>query len=210
MKITFFITGCICTYLIAGINPAIILSNLIHKQDIREYGSKNPGFTNYKRVFGGADAWVVFVLDLLKTIVPVLIFSLIIGAKYDMRQFSAQLFGLCAMIGHSYPIWYKFKGGKAFTTSMATIYIVDWRAGLIVTAVFLTLLFTVKFMSLSSISAGITAPIALSILGVDYLPTIFLSIVAALLLIWRHKANIVRLVHKEEKKFYLFKRNTKE
>ena len=218
-QIIILVIGCVCAYLIAGVNPAIIFSKLLHKQDIRECGSGNPGFTNYKRTFGGIDAWMVFILDLAKTIVPVLVFSLVLkhmSGEVIIKQFSAQLIGLCAMIGHAYPVWYKFKGGKAFTTSMAVIYIVDWRVALVSTVIFLTLLLTIKFMSLASISTAIASPIGLTVVGIIngfstlYIVTIILSALAGALLIFRHKSNIARLLAGKESRFYLFKRKKKK
>ncbi|MDY3845434.1 MAG: glycerol-3-phosphate acyltransferase [Eubacteriales bacterium] len=194
----------LCSYLIAGINPAIMLSHAIHKTDVRLYGSKNPGFTNYKRTFGGFDSWLVLILDITKTVVPVLAFSLIFREFLDERQLGAAIAGLFAMIGHAYPVWYKFKGGKAFVAGAVTIWFTDYRVAAIASGVFLFLLFTVKLMSLSSMTAGIVCPIFLAVFGVDNKVTIVLSILSVALLIWRHHTNIVRLVHGEEKKFYLF------
>lgn len=198
------VTAAICSYLMAGINPAIILSHAIHKTDVRLYGSKNPGFTNYKRTFGGFDSWLVLILDMTKTVVPVLAFSLIFGSVLDERQLGAAIAGLFAMIGHAYPIWYKFKGGKAFVAGAVTIWFTDYRVAAIASAVFLLLLFTVKLMSLSSMTAGIMCPILLFVFGVDNKATIVLSILSVALLVWRHHSNIVRLVRGQEKKFYLF------
>ena len=138
-------------YLISGLNPAIILSKLIYHDDIRLKGSKNPGFTNFKRVYGNRCAWYVFVLDILKSVLPCIIFAWLFEHSYGHWQLGAAYTGLFSMIGHIFPVWYGFKGGKGFLVEVGAVYVIDWRAGLIATAVFLILLFTLKYMSLSSI-----------------------------------------------------------
>ncbi len=187
-------------YLLGGINGAILMSELVHHEDIRERGSGNPGFTNYKRVYGGASAWVVFIFDIFKTIVPVLLFGLLFQTLYGEWQLGCALSGLAAMFGHAFPVWYKFKGGKAFVACITTVYFVDWRAGLMLTAVFALLLLTVKYMSLASISVALLYPIAVALLGAE-LPVILLAIASGVLVIARHHANIGRLFRGQESKF---------
>ena len=143
-------------------------------------------------------------IDILKTLVPVLIFSIIGGKYFDEKQLFATLTGVCCMIGHAYPLWYRFKGGKTFMAMATAIWFIDWRMGLIFLAVFILLLFTVKFMSLSSMTAAASCPVALLILGTDNKFVVPLAFFAAALLIFRHKANIVRLIKGEESKFSLF------
>lgn len=191
-------------YLCGGINAAIILSHAVYHKDIREFGSKNPGFTNFKRVFGGRCAWFVFVLDLLKTIVPVLCSALLFRHFFGMWQFGAAYAGFFAMLGHAFPVYYGFKGGKAFTAGAAAVWFVDWRMGLIAAAVFLGLLFTVHIMSLASISAAAVCPISLFFLSPSSGGTLLFCFLSATLLIVRHHANIARLIHGKESKIYLF------
>ncbi len=196
----------VCSYLLGGLNTAILLSHAIYHEDVRTKGSGNPGFTNFKRAYGMKYAWMVFVGDLLKTILPVLVFSLLFGHFLGQRQLGAAMAGFFAMLGHSYPIWYRFKGGKSFTCMAAYIWFVDWRAGLLFAALFLLLLFTVKIMSLSSMSASVLFPIALALFGVENPLTLVFVTAGSLLLIWRHRANLVRLWNKQEPKFSFFKK----
>ncbi len=197
--------SCICGYLFGGINGAIILSTTIHKMDIREHGSKNPGFTNYKRVFGNEfSTWCVMLIDILKTLIPVLVFSIIFDNLFDAKQLGAAITGLACMVGHAYPAWYKFNGGKTFMSMATAIWFIDVKMAFIFLAVFVLMLFTIKFMSLSSMTAAASCPFSLLLLKCEQTTVIVLMAIAACLLIWRHKANIVRLIYRQESKFSLF------
>ncbi|MBQ7376976.1 MAG: glycerol-3-phosphate 1-O-acyltransferase PlsY [Clostridia bacterium] len=202
-KILLAIAIAVGSYLIGGLNGAIIFSKLLYKKDIREFGSGNPGFTNFKRVFG-ATGWLVLIFDMLKAVAPVLGAALLATHFGYAFQLGAVFGGFFTMVGHSYPVWYKFKGGKSMTTCIITYFFVDWRMALICMGVFLILLLTVKIMSISSIIFALLGPCVLPFFGLGSLWTEWILILAALLLVFRHRQNIVRLTHGEEKKFYLF------
>ncbi len=201
MVLLFLLAG-VSAYLISGLNPAIILSKLIYHDDIRLKGSKNPGFTNFKRVYGSHCAWYVFVLDILKSVLPCIIFAWLFEHFYGHWQLGAAYTGLFSMIGHIFPVWYGFKGGKGFLVEVGAVYVIDWRAGLIATAVFLILLFTLKYMSLSSICFALVSPIAYAILGPDHWLALVFLVICSILLIARHHANIGRLMKGTESKFH--------
>lgn len=204
MMVLILCVSAVVSYLLGGLNGAIILSNLVYKQDIRDYGSKNPGFTNFKRTYGnGIVTWLVMVFDILKTVIPVLLTALVMRQMFDMWQFGAQFSGLCCMIGHCFPVWYKFKGGKAFLTGFATIWFVDWRMALMAMALFLIVLFTLKYMSVASCTAAAFCPIALAFLGPSSIWVELMAIAAALLVILRHYPNFVKLANGTESKFSL-------
>ncbi|MBR4004401.1 MAG: glycerol-3-phosphate acyltransferase, partial [Treponema sp.] len=158
----------IAAYLIGGVNAAIVISKLKYKQDIRTLGSGNPGFTNFKRVYG-LNGWAIFVMlsDIIKAVIPVSIAMIIFGKLYGMGQFGAGFTGLFAMLGHCFPIWYGFKGGKAFMTGFGTIWFVDWRMALIAMAVFLILLGLIRYMSVASCISSVTCPVVLALLGAE-------------------------------------------
>ena len=202
------------SYIIGSINPAIIMSKIIYNEDIRELGSGNPGFTNFKRVYGNKfTTWLVLILDWLKTLVPVMVTGIIFYINFDLYQYGCQFSGLFVMLGHCFPIFYKFKGGKAFIAGAATLFFVDYRAGLIMICIFMLILFTVRFMSLASTISAFISPIVIALfnipnfmnsktLAITVLTTL-LSLCAATLIILRHIPNFIKLYKGEESKFYL-------
>ena len=194
-------------YLLGGINGAIILSRLVYKEDIRQLGSKNPGFTNFKRLHGFAPAtFGVMAIDICKTILPVLSARLVMGHFYNAAQLGAAAALLGCMLGHAFPVWYDFKGGKAVMTFLAGVWFVDWRAGLICFAIFVIILFTIRFMSVASMSFAVLFPIVLFILGCHNPVTLVIMAVAGILVVARHHQNISRLKAGTESKFYLKKK----
>lgn len=195
----------VVSYLLGGVNGAIIMSRLVYHEDIRKSGSNNPGFTNFKRVYGlNAAAWSVMLIDILKTALPVFLSAVFMSMMYDdMWQFGAQFAGLFCMLGHCFPVWYGFKGGKAFIAGFATIWFVDWRMTLIAMAIFFAVLFIGKYMSVASCTAALSCPISLFYLGYSNVWVEVLAIAAAALVIIRHYPNFVKLVHGTESKFTL-------
>ena len=194
----------VVSYVLGGVNGAIIMSKLVYHEDIRESGSNNPGFTNFKRVDGlNAAAWSVLLIDILKTALPVFLSAVYMSFEYDMWQFGAQFSGLFCMFGHCFPVWYGFKGGKAFIAGFATIWFVDWRMTLIAMAIFFLLLFTLKYMSVASCTAAFSCPISLFYLGYSNAWVEVLAVAAATLVIVRHYPNFVKLIHGTESKFSL-------
>lgn len=192
------------SYLLGGINGAMILSRVVYHDDIRKYGSNNPGFTNFKRVYGNnAVTWSVMLIDILKTALPVAVTAIVTGSLYNSWQLGAQFSGLFCMIGHCFPVWYGFKGGKAFITGFTTIWFVDWRMTLIAMAIFFAVLFAFKFMSVASCTAAAVCPVALACLGFDNIWVELMAIAAAALVIARHYPNFVKLMNGTESKFSL-------
>ena len=197
----------ILAYLLGGVNGSIILSRLVYKEDIRELGSKNPGFTNFKRLHGFAPAtFGVLAIDICKTILPVLAANLVMGHYYSAAQLGSAAALLGCMLGHAFPVWYGFKGGKAVLTFLAGVWFVDWRSGLICFAIFVIILFTVRFMSVASMSFAVLFPIVLFILGCRNPVTLVIMAVAGILVVARHHQNISRLKAGTESKFYLKKK----
>lgn len=187
-------------YFAGGINAAIILSSLVYKKDIRRLGSGNPGFTNFVRVFGLSIVSVsVMLADILKTVLPVWLLSSLC-VKAMSAQTACAFVGLCCMLGHSFPIWYDFKGGKAFIAWASAVWFIDSRAAAISITVFLVMLFCIKYMSLASMTAVCVFPIVLVCFGGN-IPAVILSVLSSVLLIWRHKSNIKRLINRTEPRF---------
>lgn len=200
MKALVYIISAVFAYFVSGLNPAIIMSKAIYKKDIRTCGSGNPGFTNFKRVFGNKYAWFVFVLDILKGAVISVVAGLLFRAYVGSWALGVAYAGLFAMLGHAFPIYYGFKGGKGFLVCLSTVWFIDWRAGAIATAVLVIMLPLTKYMSLSTMSALVAGAVAVAAFGGGLAVSIMYA-VCVLFVIVRHKQNIVRLVQGTESKF---------
>ena len=202
MKIFLFIAAALCGYVVAGMNPAIALSKAIYKKDIRECGSGNPGFTNFKRTFGNKWAWWVLLLDLSKAAVSVGLFAWLLSRRGVDFQLAAAYTGIFCMLGHAFPFQYKFKGGKGFLVCLSTMYVIDWRVGLIATGIMIVLLLVTKYMSLSTTLAILLCPILLIPFGAS-VPVILMALACSVFMAVRHKENFKRLVQGKESKFTL-------
>lgn len=205
--IILFFAAALVSYLVSGLNPAIILSRAIYHKDIRTCGSGNPGFTNFKRSFGGRYAWFVFLLDIAKGAVLFLAFGLLFRHIRGEWATGVAVSAVFAMLGHAFPVWYGFRGGKGFLVCLTASWFLDWRAGLVGTAVMTVLLLTVRLMSLATmcgmaLSAGVLW-LLFALADFGWLPAALFSL-CVLFMILRHHENIVRLCHGTEKKFYIF------
>ena len=183
----------ISAYLLGSLNFAIVISKWFLKNDIRQYGSKNAGATNSLRVMGAKFALLVLFGDMLKGFVAVSI------GEYFFGQTGALLAGLFVILGHVFPLYFNFKGGKGVATAAAVILAFDFRMFLILVVVFFIVLIITKFVSLSSIIASTALPICMVIF---YKGSFFLSVglLINLFIIYLHRANIVRIINHEESK----------
>lgn len=204
MKIFLYILAAICGYIIAGMNPAITISKAIYHKDIRECGSGNPGFTNFKRTFGNKWAWWVLVLDLSKAAVVVGLFAWLLSGQGVDFQLGAAYTGMFCMLGHAFPFQFQFKGGKGFLVCLSTMFVIDWRVGLIATGIMVVLLLATKYMSLSTTLAMLICPILLIPFGAS-IPVILMATFCAVFMAVRHKENFIRLKNGKESKFNIFK-----
>ncbi len=202
MKVFLYMLAAVCGYVVAGMNPAIAMSKAIYHKDIRKCGSGNPGFTNFKRTFGNKWAWWVLVLDLSKAAVVVGLFAWLLSRQGVDFQFGAVYTGIFCMLGHAFPFQFKFKGGKGFLVCLSTMFVIDWRVGLIATAVMVILLLTTKYMSLATTVAMLLCPILLIPFGAS-VPVILMAAACVIFMVVRHKENYKRLFKGEESKFTL-------
>ena len=202
MKILLYILAAVCGYVIAGMNPAIAISKAVYHKDIRECGSGNPGFTNFKRTFGNKWAWRVLVLDLSKAAVVVGLFAWLLSRQGVDFQLGAAYTGMFCMLGHAFPFQFKFKGGKGFLVCLSTMYVIDWRVGLIATGIMVILLLITKYMSLSTTLAMLLCPILLIPFGAS-VPAILMALACAIFMAVKHKENFKRLIKGTESEFSL-------
>jgi len=201
-KLTIFlvITG-FAAYLLGGINGSIIASLNIFNKDIRNYGSGNAGLTNFTRTFGTKGIVLVLLVDILKTIAAVMLGRWLLGmVGYPMI---GKLFaGFCTMLGHVYPVYYRFHGGKTVLCAGTLVWMLDWRVGLICWAAFIVIVVFTKYVSLGSISASVLCPIGLWAFGYSGLEGL-IALLCSLLLIYAHRENIKRLRSGTESKLNL-------
>ena len=187
-------------YFLGSIPFAIVIGKVFFKKDIRKYGSKNPGGSNAGRVLGKKAGLAVMVLDLLKVVFAIFIASCL-GENDAMMVVS----GLAAGIGHCFPVFARFKGGKAVATlygflfGMAVVGPYDLRIFILPLFVFLSVLYIWKIISLSSICSAIFVAGYFAILEKASFMTGAL-LVFAVLIVWRHRTNIERMLRHEENK----------
>ena len=202
MIVFLYMVAALCGYLIGGLNPAVLLSNAIYHRDIRECGSGNPGFTNFKRTFGNKWAWWVLLLDLSKGAIAVGAFGALFAWLAGDFALGAAFTGLFTVLGHVFPVQYRFKGGKGFLVALSTVWVVDWRVGLFATLLMIVLLLTTKYMSLATVTAMLCTPVLLYFGGAS-IPVVCLVVAFVLLMTVRHKQNFKRLWQGTESKFSL-------
>jgi glycerol-3-phosphate acyltransferase PlsY len=200
-----YILVALVAYLIGSINFAIIFSKKFAGFDLRERGSKNAGTTNVLRTVGKKAAILTLICDMLKGVVSVLLAMLVakIWTETDL-EILKYLAGLMAIIGHTYPIYYGFKGGKGVATSLGVLLIVNPQIGLICLVFALTIMAFTRWVSLGSILAAILFPI-LTIFMVDNMGAKIISILIGALVVFNHRTNISRLKNGTENKLSLKK-----
>ncbi|KTD40961.1 glycerol-3-phosphate 1-O-acyltransferase PlsY [Legionella parisiensis] len=187
-----FIFLVVLAYLMGSICSAVIVCKACSLPDPRIEGSKNPGATNVLRIAGKQYAAMVMVADLLKGTIPVLI-AKILGAEPATVGFTA----LAAVIGHMYPIFFDFKGGKGVATAIGSLLGFHFIVGIVVAATWLIVAKFSRYASLASITAIGFAPFY-SLLFIQRLDIFLPIFIMALLIVYKHKDNIVRLIDKKE------------
>ncbi len=193
----------LASYLIGSLSFAVIVSKSLGMADPRSYGSKNPGATNVLRSGNKGAALATLLLDALKGWVPVFLIRHY-GASYGMGDGVAALAGLAAFLGHLYPVFFGFQGGKGVATAAGVIFGIAPLLGLATGLTWLIIAVFFRYSSLASLVAAFFAPAYYVIGGNIAWPldfTVLISlIVISLLLVWRHRENIRRLVAGNESK----------
>ena len=186
----------VLSYLLGSLSFAVIVSKVLGMDDPRSYGSKNPGATNVLRSGNKGAALATLLLDALKGWVPVFAIHHF-GQGLGMGQGTAAVAGLAAFLGHLYPVFFGFQGGKGVATAAGALFGIDWLLGLATGSTWLIIAVFFRYSSLASIVAAFFAPAYYLIGGEIAWPldlTVLLALVSiSLLLIWRHRENIRRL-----------------
>lgn len=190
-------------YVIGSIPSALIVGKVGYNIDVREHGSGNLGATNTFRILGKKAGTIVLIADILKgtiaTILPILF-------GFDLYLL---VIGLGAVIGHVYPVFARFKGGKAVATSAGIILGVNALLFAIIIASFVIVLLVSKYVSLASMTAGVVGVVVSIFIAQDIVLTIVLGLLAIFIL-YKHRQNIVRIIRREEPKAsFLVKNNSR-
>ncbi len=196
---------CVLGYLLGGINGAILLSKLVEKDDVRRHGSGNAGFTNFFRNYGKRTSLLVILIDAAKAAASCLLGGWLLG-KYGLRTEGLLLGGLAATLGHDFPAFLGFRGGKGIVCGFAAALVTDWRVGLILLAVFALVYFLTHYVSLASVLCALGFFVSFWLFYPGRPFVLILSGCLSALAIFLHRENIGRLVRGQERKTYFFKR----
>ena len=197
-SVLFPLLAVLAGYLIGSLSFAVIVSRLMGLSDPRSYGSGNPGATNVLRSGNNAAAIQTLVFDALKGYLPVLL-VLKFGAPYGLEEGTAALVGLAAFVGHLWPVFFKFIGGKGVATAAGVLLAINPWLGLAVLGVWIVMAVVFRYSSLASLAAAVAAPL-LQMLIWDVGPELPAIALMSLLLIWRHAPNIRKLMAGTESK----------
>ncbi len=199
-----YIIVTIIAYLLGSISFSVIISKKMAGFDVREKGSGNAGSTNVLRTVGKKAAILTLICDCLKGVVAILIAVLASKiVKGTDAGLLVQLAGVAVVIGHTFPIFFKFKGGKGVATSLGVLLIINWQIGLICLVFALTLMALTRFVSLGSVSAAILFPILTIFIQENYIVPgnyIIFGVVLAAIVVFNHRANVKRLLTGTENK----------
>lgn len=208
-----FILIAVVSYLLGSLNFGVILSNHVKKDDVRNHGSGNAGTTNMLRNYGKGIALMTIIGDMLKVFIAIAVAFLIVRytpallgntgeislQSLDANMFIKSLAGFFCVLGHIFPCYFRFKGGKGVATAGGMVFAIDWRIALILLAVFIIIVAVTKYVSLGSIIMAILYPVFIFI----FHRSIVLTVIAAVftvVVIAAHKENIKKLIHHTESK----------
>lgn len=223
MNILIIIILAVASYLIGSFSSALWYGKWLYGIDIREHGSKNAGATNILRVLGWKCAIPVFITDVVKSFVPTMFFVVLLNhfASTDGNTFVEKgsetyylyqlLFGMMTIVGHIFPVFSGFKGGKGVASMLGLVLALDPLSAAISLAVFIIVALTTKIISVASMSAAVAFPIVVCILGFfreagHSVTLTSFSVLVAVLIIVTHRKNIKRLLNGEEPKLTIGKK----
>ena len=200
-------------YLLGSLSFAVIVSRIYAHDDVRNHGSHNAGMTNVLRVYGVGPAVFTLLGDFAKGILAVVLGRMIFEAFGISGLDAGYISGLAALLGHLFPLWFGFKGGKGVLTSIGIMLAINPAAILIVLAVILPFVFIVRIVSLASILGAAFFPVVTYLLNLfQNKPVLWdtgWAAVFAILVIWMHRSNIKRLLNGTEKRLTLPKKEKK-
>lgn len=199
----------VLSYLLGSLNFGVILSNTVKKEDVRDSGSGNAGTTNMMRTYGKTLGLLTIAGDILKVMVAIWIAFRIMGVEEfkatldsvsDYPQVVLKSFaGLFAVLGHIFPCFFKFKGGKGVATSGGMVIIIDCRIALILLVIFALTILITKYVSLGSILMAVFYPVFIGIFYKDII-LVLIATVFTIIVVVAHRENVKRLINHAENK----------
>lgn len=203
---TAYIIVVIIAYLIGSVSSSVIISKKIAGFDVREKGSGNAGATNMLRTVGTKAAVLTLLCDALKGVIAIL-FAIVIGtiAKKSDKALLVQIAGIFVVIGHTFPIFFNFKGGKGVATSLGVLLMTNWKIGLICLVFALVLMALTKMVSMGSVGAAVLFPVLVLFIHTNYTVSegssyFVYSVILALIVAFNHRSNIQRILNGTENK----------
>jgi len=199
--IVLFLLVALGAYLLGCVNGAILTSRLFYREDVRTHGSGNAGLTNFYRTYGAKRALYVIGIDMLKAALAVALGVWLFGPDAVIGRYYAAFF---CILGHLFPVFYHFKGGKGILCSGMLLLLLDWRIALTGWGIFILLWALTRYVSLGSVCAAFSFPITSALVYRDewlWGGIVALSAAMAALVIWAHRSNIKRLLTGTESKF---------
>ena len=189
------------SYFFGCFNGSFMVSHFIIRDDVRKHGSGNAGLTNFYRTYGAKYALLVIACDMGKTVAACLLGSFFFRCLGWDGTLGTLLAGLGCELGHIFPVFYGFRGGKGILSGGTLVLLLNWRVAAVAWALFLLLWLTTRYVSLASITATCSAPITVYFVSAHNPIYTGLCLAVAALALWCHRKNIQRLLHGTEKKF---------
>lgn len=215
-------------YLLGSVNYALLISRLFYHDDVRTHGSGNAGTTNMLRTYGKKAAALTFLGDGLKGVLAIAVGSLIFAGVPGFLQTAAYLGMFGAVVGHIFPIFAHFNGGKGFATLAFSILALNPTIFVVIAAVFLTLVFSTRYVSLGSVVVALIYPVILSAFEFTLKPglmenhmdlqtlllpnglAVLITIATGAMVVWAHRGNLKRISDRTERKLELGKKKSEE
>ena len=201
-----YITMAIIAYLIGSINFSVIFSKTFAGFDVREKGSGNAGTTNMLRSVGKKAAALTLICDILKGVISISL-AILIGniMKVSDKSLLVQIAGICVVVGHTFPIFFGFKGGKGVATSLGVLLMSNWQIGLICLVFALVLMILTRMVSLGAVATAILFPVLTLFIAENYIVSegsgyFIYSVILAIIVAFNHRENIKRILNGTENK----------
>ena len=196
-------------YLLGNLNGAILISRLIAQEDVRTKGSGNAGLTNFTRNYGSKSSIFVILIDVGKAVAACLLGGLLLKSS-GLYEEGVALGGLGVILGHDFPALLGFKGGKGILSGVTVALMMDWRLGLLVFGIFLIAYLLTHYVSLGSVLSSGSFGFFYAWVHPEKVFPIVVGFFLSGLIVWMHRANIVRLIKGQERKTNLLSKGKKQ